>query len=94
MTIKGIGSRHRMLASIPASILNQNSTDLGIPNRNDHSSRLERAFAPRQRGSGLEFCESGWAEWLQADLGRIFREVECHVRDTVHHVSNLSGKGR
>ena len=31
--IKGIGSTHRMLASIPASILNQNPGDLGIPNR-------------------------------------------------------------
>ena len=31
--IKGIGSCHRMLASIPASISNQNRPDLGIPNR-------------------------------------------------------------
>src|SRR6202521_1127605 len=31
--IKRIGSTHRMLASIPASILNQPRPDLGIPNR-------------------------------------------------------------
>src|SRR5712692_6883738 len=31
--IKRIGSSHRMLASIPASILNQTRLDLGIPNR-------------------------------------------------------------
>src|SRR6185295_13427783 len=31
--INGIGSTHRMLASSPASILNQKPIDLGIPNR-------------------------------------------------------------
>src|SRR5271155_5368833 len=31
--IKRIGSAHQMLASSPASILNQNQTDSGIPNR-------------------------------------------------------------
>src|ERR1700681_1242306 len=31
--IQGIGSAHRVLASAPASTLNQNPADLGIPNR-------------------------------------------------------------
>src|SRR5262249_54149287 len=31
--VKRISAGHRMLAPIPASILNQNQTDLGIPNR-------------------------------------------------------------
>src|SRR5437899_4076570 len=39
--INGIGSAHRMLASSPASILNQNQADLGIPNRfTEKSSRF------------------------------------------------------
>src|ERR1700704_6188093 len=42
--IQGIGSAHRVLASAPARTLNQNPTDLGIPNR--FRLKSSRARAP------------------------------------------------
>src|SRR3984957_3293668 len=58
--VKGIASAHQILASPPASILNQNYRDLGIPNRfrpKRSCSRLqvsERALVSRQRPRELK----------------------------------------
>src|SRR5229473_6099874 len=58
--IKGIGSSHRMLASIPASILNQNRPDLGIPNRfRLKSSRFSRGMTSTGVGEPPLFSEPG-----------------------------------
>src|SRR3984893_18003749 len=58
--IQGIGSAHRVLASAPASTLNQNSADLGIPNRfrlkSSRSSATARPAAPSVVRGGGRAC--------------------------------------
>jgi len=50
--INGIGSTHRMLASSPASILNQKPTDLGIQNRMVMSCGFSRSAGSIRRPDG------------------------------------------
>ena len=61
-----------MLASIPASILNQNYPDLGIPNRfspNKSNSRLASGMLPERDASKKKIpCQWPW-QHHQSDAG-------------------------
>jgi hypothetical protein len=62
--IQGIGSAHRVLASAPASTLNQNPADLGIPNR----------F--RLNSSRSSFPSSFFCHHLSIDIIALLRSLE------------------
>ena len=81
--INGIGSTHRMLASIPASILNQKQTDLGIPNRFRVMSCRSNIARPSGRRSRWHFARIAvrMPDELQVRLHRPARNDLRHISE-------------